>query len=144
MSTQSQTEHKGIKAIIKNEDGELCAITVNASSVQRVYGKTFKEVQNHYRDLIEDYIAICEEVGVPAAKEFSGKFVLRLSPELHESLVVGAAYADMSLNDFVLSKIKVASMRVVSQREERATSSWKSFGERRTKSVNGNELVKVA
>ena len=69
-----------------------------------------------YRELcgaVGEVIALKEKHGDPlpeslAGKTFSGKFVLRTSPELHRTLAVRALQAGDSLNSFVVRKLQHA------------------------------------
>jgi len=44
---------------------------------------------------------MCEEDGVEPRKEYSGKFNLRVSPELHAEITTRAAAEGKSLNQWV-------------------------------------------
>ena len=53
---------------------------------------------------VEEWIDICEQDGVPlpeptAGKEYSGKFVVRVGPDLHKALAIGALRHGESLNE---------------------------------------------
>jgi predicted HicB family RNase H-like nuclease len=50
---------------------------------------------------INDYIAWCTEEGVEPEKPYSGKFNLRLSPELHREIAIRAKRLNISINSFV-------------------------------------------
>ncbi|MDR0402587.1 MAG: type II toxin-antitoxin system HicB family antitoxin [Treponema sp.] len=64
-----------------------------------------------FRDSIEDYLAWCKEEGVEPEKPYSGKFNLRLPPELHKKMAMKARELKMSMNGFVEKAIieKIAS-----------------------------------
>ncbi len=67
-----------------------------------------------YRELcvaVADVLASKERHGDPlpaslVGKKFSGKFILRTSPELHRTLAVRALQAGDSLNNFVVKKLQ--------------------------------------
>jgi predicted HicB family RNase H-like nuclease len=44
---------------------------------------------------------MCEEEGISPLKEYSGKFNLRVSPELHAQIAARAAAEGKSLNQYV-------------------------------------------
>lgn len=50
----------------------------------------------------------CAKRGVEPRKTFSGKFVLRISPEVHQAAAVAAAASGESLNQWVASAIQEA------------------------------------
>lgn len=70
-----------------------------------------------YKDLcqiVDEWIAIYKKDGrplpSPTNKKYSGKFVLRAGPDLHQALAINALNAEESLNTFVVKALK----RVVS------------------------------
>jgi predicted HicB family RNase H-like nuclease len=74
---------------------------VDTRDVITFQGKTVKELKKAFRDSIDDYLEFCEERGEESDKPFSGKFVLRLSPELHHKAYVKALESGKSLNAWV-------------------------------------------
>lgn len=51
------------------------------------------------------FLDMCREDGVSPKKNYSGKFNVRISPELHETLVLKAAAAGKSINQLVVESI---------------------------------------
>ena len=74
---------------------------VNTKDVITFQGTSVKEIERAFRDSIDDYIAWCEEEGVEPEKPYSGKFNVRLSPELHRQIAILAKKKHISLNSFV-------------------------------------------
>jgi len=91
------------------EDGEyvgLCAEFVSLSWLAVTPEAALKGI----RCLVADVVADLEENGelVPkpiAAKPYSGKFVVRVPPELHRQLALEAAEAGVSLNRLASAKL---------------------------------------
>ena len=52
------------------------------------------------------YFEACAEKGREPFKSFSGKFNVRIDPEIHEAAVIAANAAGKSLNQFVSEAIK--------------------------------------
>lgn len=50
----------------------------------------------------------CAKRGIEPRKSFSGKFVLRVAPEVHEAAAIAAAASGASLNQWVAEAIKEA------------------------------------
>jgi len=50
----------------------------------------------------------CAKRGIEPRKSFSGKFVLRVSPEIHEAAAIAAAARGESLNQWVANAIREA------------------------------------
>ena len=53
------------------------------------------------RTSLEVYLQACEERGIAAYKNFSGRFNVRISPDLHADIVAAAQASGMSLNQWV-------------------------------------------
>ena len=86
---------------------------INTRDVITFQGTTVNEIEKAFRESIDDYIVWCEEEGVAPEKPYSGKFNVRLSPELHRQTAILAKKSNMSLNNFVEKAItdEIAMMR---------------------------------
>jgi predicted HicB family RNase H-like nuclease len=69
-------------------------------------GATFEELIQAFHDSVEDYLDFCEERKKAPEKPFSGKFLVRLAPELHRQAALAARRAGESLNAWVAAAIK--------------------------------------
>ena len=74
---------------------------INTRDVITFQGTTVKEIEQAFRDSVNDYITWCKEEGEEPEKPYSGKFNVRLSPELHRQIAVLAKQKRISLNAFV-------------------------------------------
>ena len=81
---------------------------INTRDVITFQGTTAKEVKQAFVDSVEDYLDFCEERGESPEKPFSGKFNLRLEPELHRKAFIIAKRHGTSLNTWVAQAIKRA------------------------------------
>jgi predicted HicB family RNase H-like nuclease len=103
-------EYKGYRAIVEFDDsaevfhGEV----VNTRDVITFSGRSVAELRQAMRDSIEDYCAWCIERGKQPEKPFSGKFVLRLEPQLHRAVTLAARQAGMSLNAWAATRLAKA------------------------------------
>lgn len=79
---------------------------VNTRSVITFQGKNVEELEKAFRDSIDDYLEWCEERKKKPEKPFSGKFMLRISPELHREISIKAREKNSSLNRFIESTLK--------------------------------------
>ncbi len=68
-------------------------------------GTTVKELEQAFRDSIDDYISWCKKRKEKPEKTFSGNLRLRMSPELHANLALEAAKLGVSLNEFINEKL---------------------------------------
>jgi predicted HicB family RNase H-like nuclease len=74
---------------------------INTRDVITFQGTTVNEIERAFRDSINDYISWCKEEGVEPEKPYSGKFNVRLSPELHRRVAILSKKMHLSLNSFV-------------------------------------------
>lgn len=64
-------------------------------------GKSVRELRKAFQDSVEDYLDFCEKRGESPDKPFSGKFVVRLSPEKHRKIFIAAKQEGKSLNTWI-------------------------------------------
>lgn len=62
------------------------------------YGQNPAELRAEFRQSLDVYLAVCREQGLPPRKQYSGKFNLRIPPELHERLALVAQAQGKSIN----------------------------------------------
>jgi predicted HicB family RNase H-like nuclease len=74
---------------------------INTRDVITFQGTSVKEIEQAFKDSINDYIKWCMEDGIEPEKPYSGKFNVRLSPELHRQAAIIAKKKHLSLNSFV-------------------------------------------
>ncbi len=64
------------------------------------HGTTVDELESAFHESVDNYLAICEETGRPAQKPYSGKLMLRVSPEAHAAVATTAAAHGKSINQW--------------------------------------------
>lgn len=64
-------------------------------------GQTVDELEQSFRAAIDEYLEDCERVGKDPDRPCSGRFNLRISPELHRKAVHQAQREGISLNALV-------------------------------------------
>ncbi len=69
-------------------------------------GTNAKELEQAFRDSINDYLAWCKERGEKPEKSFSGNVRVRIAPELHAHLAQEASLRGISLNSYISEKLK--------------------------------------
>ena len=101
-------EYKGFYGVVEYDEqmrlfhGEI----VNTRDVITFQGESVDELEKALRESVDDYREWCAEEGVDPDKPYSGKFNLRLSPELHRELAIAAKKLDISINRFVEKAIE--------------------------------------
>jgi predicted HicB family RNase H-like nuclease len=126
--------YKGYEGIVEYDDdaaifhGEV----VNTRDVITFQGTSVSELQQAFKDSVDDYIEFCRLRGEEPEKPFSGTFVLRMSPQLHRQIVLEAKRKGKSLNAYVIGKLQPeAGAAAFDKRSQRN----KGFSRQRTKPV---------
>ena len=71
-------------------------------------GTSVDEIETAFKDSIDDYLEFCEERGEEPDKPFSGKLMLRLSPELHRKVYASSKHEGKSLNQWIAEHLEQA------------------------------------
>ena len=101
-------EYKGYIAKVEFDDeaevfhGEV----INLRDVITFEGDTVDKLKQSFADSVEDYLAFCAERDESPEKPYSGKFSIRLDPELHRKISVKARVANKSLNSWISETLK--------------------------------------
>lgn len=74
------------------------------------YGETPKELRAEFKKSLQVFLDVCKEKGIEPRKHFSGKFNLRIPPELHEQLVIAAQAEGKSINMVAQEALQVRVM----------------------------------
>jgi predicted HicB family RNase H-like nuclease len=71
------------------------------------YGKNPKELRVEFKKSLEVFLEVCKEKGIEPRRHFSGKFNLRISPELHEQLAIAAQAEGKSINTLAQEALRI-------------------------------------
>lgn len=71
-------------------------------------GRTGEELEASLKESIDMYLSMCKEDGVSPEKPFSGKFNVRIPPELHKEIAGLALRKKLSINDWVIRTFEKA------------------------------------
>ncbi len=89
-----------------NEYVGLCAEFPSLSWLSKTPESALKGIRNTVSEIIKDMKENGEEIPQPLAnKNYSGKFMVRVPPEVHRSLAIQAAESGVSINRLVSSRI---------------------------------------
>jgi len=70
------------------------------------HGRSPEELRREFKASLDFFSATCEQRGRPVRKPASGKFMVRMSPELHELAATAAQAQGTSLNALVERAIR--------------------------------------
>ena len=80
------------------EDECLFGKVVGIKSLLSYEGDSVKELEQNFHNIIDEYLADCEERSVEPERPYKGSFNVRISPELHRNIAVYAIEHGKSLN----------------------------------------------
>lgn len=78
---------------------------VGLNDVITFQGTTVAEIEIAFKESIDDYLAWCKERGEKPEKTYSGKFNVRVPPDVHASLALEAVKHGISLNELITQKL---------------------------------------
>jgi predicted HicB family RNase H-like nuclease len=81
---------------------------INTKDIITFQADTAHDLKQAFIDSVEDYLEFCAERNENPEKPFSGKFNLRISPELHREAYIAAKQSGLSLNSWVCDVLKHA------------------------------------
>ena len=96
-------EYKGYFTKVEFDDeanifhGEV----INLRDVITFQGETVDELRQAFHDSVDDYLEFCAERGEEPEKPYSGRFSVRVEPELHKNIAIEARKTGKSLNAWV-------------------------------------------
>lgn len=68
-------------------------------------GRSVDELEEDFRQAVDDYLNLCAEDGIEPQKPYSGRFVLRLPPAIHGQVTAAARTAKTSMNSWIVDAI---------------------------------------
>jgi len=74
--------------------GEILGLSGGAD----FYGKNPKELRTEFKKSLQVFLDVCREKGIEPRRNYSGKFNLRIPPDLHEKLAIVAQAEGKSIN----------------------------------------------
>jgi predicted HicB family RNase H-like nuclease len=103
-------KYKGYAGIVEYDaDARLfTGEVIGIRSVVTFQGRTPEELEASFAGSIDLYLEMCLEDGVQPEKPYSGRFNVRISPELHREIVLKAAVEGKSLNEWVVEALEQA------------------------------------
>ena len=103
-------EYKGYFAKVEFDDeanifhGEV----INLRDFITFEGSTVDELRMAFQDSVDDYLEFCAERGEDPDKPYSGKFMVRVEPELHKRIAIEARTKGASINSLVSEALSKA------------------------------------
>ena len=99
--------YKGYQARIEY-DGEDKIFVGHITGIRAIvgfHGESVAELETAFQEAVDDYLDHCREKGITPQRPYSGKVMLRVSPELHAELAMRAEANGMSLNQWATDRL---------------------------------------
>ena len=101
---------KYLKIVEWSEDNQCYVGSVPGWIGKCCHGEDELSVYRQLVEILDEWIEIYKKDGRslpnPTNKKYSGKFMLRTGPDLHQALAIKALTEGESLNNFVVKKLK--------------------------------------
>ncbi len=81
---------------------------INTRDVVTFQGKTTDELKQALRDSVDVYLSCCKKIGKTPDKPFSGRVLVRITPEQHRDIYIAAKSAQMSLNQWIAEQLHIS------------------------------------
>ena len=96
-------KYKNYAGVVEYDDeGKIfTGEVIGLRDVVTFQGRSATELEKSFKQSVDLYLEMCKRYGVDPQKPFSGRFNLRLDPELHRQIAERAALEKTSLNEFV-------------------------------------------
>ena len=100
--------YKGYIGHVEFDDEQhiLTGYVVNTRDVITFQGESVSEVEKEFHASVDEYLAWCVEDGIVPGKPYSGKFVVRVAPDLHQKAAIEAKRRGISLNRFIEQSVR--------------------------------------
>jgi predicted HicB family RNase H-like nuclease len=103
--------YKGYHARIEFDDEDRIFVghLAGIRDIVGFHGSSVAELETAFHEAVDDYLAHCAKLGLPANKPFSGRLLLRVPPEVHAKASIAAKVAGISLNQWAAQALAQAS-----------------------------------
>jgi len=103
-------QYKGYAARIEYSDEDKCFVghIAGIRDIVGFHGESVKSLLAAFREAVDDYLETCEKAGISPKRSYSGKMMLRISPELHAEFMMKAEASGKSLNQWASEALAFA------------------------------------
>ncbi|WP_370088212.1 type II toxin-antitoxin system HicB family antitoxin [Ekhidna sp.] len=100
--------HKGYSgnAEFSYEDKVFHGSILDINDLVTYEGSTVAELENAFKEAVEDYLSLCKEIGKSPEKPFKGLFQVRVTPSLHRKIAVNAKRKGVTQNTYINKILK--------------------------------------
>ena len=103
-------QYKGYvgKFAYEQDDDIFHGRVINIQDMVTFAGKSIEELKSALKGSVDEYLAFCVEKGRAPEKPFSGKFNVRVEPDLHRAIATAAITTGKSMNKWIVDALESA------------------------------------
>jgi predicted HicB family RNase H-like nuclease len=90
------------------DDGCLFGRIAGIKDIISYEGESVTKIRGAFEEAVDDYLEHCAATGKEPNKPYSGKFILRIDPEIHARLAIKAQSHGKSLNQYAVELLAQA------------------------------------
>lgn len=100
--------YKGYAALVEfdAEDEIFVGRLAGVNDVVGFHTDAAGAIKAVFREAVDDYLAACEQVGKRPEKPYSGKLMVRISPQVHAAAALAAQVSGKSLAQYAEEKLR--------------------------------------
>ncbi|OQA44658.1 MAG: HicB family protein [Chloroflexi bacterium ADurb.Bin325] len=94
--------YRGYTARIEYSDEDRCMVghIAGINDVIGFHGDCVAELRAAFEEAVDDYLETCEKLNRAPQKPYSGRLMLRVSPEIHAAVAAAAEVSGKSINQW--------------------------------------------
>ena len=103
-------EYKGFVGTVELDFNNkiLCGKVKGANGALTYEAKNVEKLESAFHDVVDDYLASCENISDAPKSSYNGRLGVRISPDVHRIAVQCAREQGITLNKFVSTALKKA------------------------------------
>jgi predicted HicB family RNase H-like nuclease len=101
--------YKGYTGTIEYAAADRCfhGRVVGITDIVSFEGTSVEELETDFRAGVDSYLKGCAEFGMEPQRPYSGRFLIRLTPEIHREASLAARSARVSMNAWIIGAIQM-------------------------------------
>jgi predicted HicB family RNase H-like nuclease len=103
-------QYKGYAARIEYSDEDKCFVghIAGIRDIVGFHGESVKSLNAAFEEAVDDYLETCNLSNISPQHPYSGKVMLRISPEMHAEIAMKAKTHGKSLNQWATEALAFA------------------------------------
>ena len=103
-------QYKGYAARIEYSDEDKCFVghIAGIRDIVGFHGETVDSLCSAFEEAVDDYLETCKQADISPQRSYSGKVMLRISPEMHAEIAMKAEAQGKSLNQWAAEALAFA------------------------------------